>query len=147
MTAILTEDDVRQLLRDAIGESSHMDWCHKHRVNPSHLSLVLGGYRGPGPAILNALGVVKAYALKFPSRSRAPDRTGARIVMPDTVADRIEPDAKVMLDEYAAGSPIGLSIEGESSIFLASIAISMRRIAGAMERCGPNPFAFDEIPF
>ena len=54
---ILTDEDVRDELRKACEEAgSQSAWAKKHGVGCSYVSDVLTGRRGPGPAILAALG-------------------------------------------------------------------------------------------
>jgi hypothetical protein len=55
---LLTEDDVRQMVRDdmpAAGCETQQEWARKNGLSPQYLSDFMSGRRGPGPLILDAL--------------------------------------------------------------------------------------------
>ena len=57
----MTAEDVRALLRQRVDmEGSALAWSRRHGVSTAYTLDALAGRRGPGPAILAALGVEKA---------------------------------------------------------------------------------------
>jgi hypothetical protein len=60
----VTAEDVRALLRQRVDtEGSALAWSRRHGVSTAYVLDALAGRRGPGPAILEALGVEKADAV------------------------------------------------------------------------------------
>jgi hypothetical protein len=54
----MTADDVRTMLREACRKAgTSAAWADKHNVSQAYVSDTLNGRRGPGPAILRALGL------------------------------------------------------------------------------------------
>jgi hypothetical protein len=61
MTTLLTADDVRARLREAIGEAgSQVAWARAHDTGDGYVRDVLSGRREPGKPILKALGLEDA---------------------------------------------------------------------------------------
>jgi hypothetical protein len=49
---------LRSLLSDqCVKAGSQRAWATKHKISPAHVNDVLQGHRGPGPTILEALGL------------------------------------------------------------------------------------------
>ncbi len=60
----MTAEEVRALLRQRVDmEGSALAWSRRHGVSTACVLDALAGHRGPGPAILEALGVEKADAV------------------------------------------------------------------------------------
>lgn len=68
-----SEDDIRIMLRSAVGEKRGdiMRFAHKHGIHPSIISEVLHGRRAPAGRILDALKVRKVvkYVVDEPTRA------------------------------------------------------------------------------
>lgn len=59
----MTEDDyLRGLVRFHAGHRSQTQWARQNGVDPAALSLFMRGARGPGPALIKALGLRKVIA-------------------------------------------------------------------------------------
>jgi hypothetical protein len=55
---LMTEDDVRQMVRDDIpiaGCTTQQEWALKNGISPQYLSDFMVGRKAPGPSILRAL--------------------------------------------------------------------------------------------
>lgn len=61
----MTEDDVRQLLRQHIAGTTMRKWAREHGVTHAYVSLVLGGHARPGAALLNAMGLKKTVSYEI----------------------------------------------------------------------------------
>lgn len=60
----MTAEEVRALLRQRVDtEGSALAWSRRHGVSTAYTLDTLAGRRGPGPAILAALGLEKADAI------------------------------------------------------------------------------------
>lgn len=59
----MTAEDVRALLRQRVEEAGNANvWSRRHGVSHAYTQDALAGRRGPGPAILAALGVERVAA-------------------------------------------------------------------------------------
>lgn len=61
MSKALSPDQVRALLREAVGDSQTL-WARAHGISPAYVSDTLSGKRDPAGKILCALGLTKTVA-------------------------------------------------------------------------------------
>lgn len=59
MTTILTEDDVRAMIRERAGPRGIAKWCRANGIHRPNVTQFMLGLRGPGAPTLDALGLKK----------------------------------------------------------------------------------------
>jgi hypothetical protein len=64
MSDLLTDADVRELLRREIGQQSQQLWAHRHGFAPSFVGDVVAGRRKISRRMCEALGVEPVYRKK-----------------------------------------------------------------------------------
>ncbi len=57
----MTEDEVREMLREKAGPRGVAAWCRDHGIAEQFASTFLCGDRPPGPTLLKAMGLEKCY--------------------------------------------------------------------------------------
>ena len=69
----MNADEVRQILRNKIGDGTQSDLAKKMGISPSYLNDILNGLREPGGGVLDALGlrrVADYQYIKRPGRAK-----------------------------------------------------------------------------
>lgn len=72
---LLSDEDVREMLREIAGPRGVAKWCREKGVTESFATTFLCGDRPPGPTLLKAMGLKKGYArdvslLQSPAETR-----------------------------------------------------------------------------
>ena len=56
----MTADEVREILRQKLGDGTQVDLARTLGISPAYLSDILSGARDPGDRVLDALGLRRA---------------------------------------------------------------------------------------